>query len=1524
MNIIKMGKTMKKSKVIFLALCAFAFTANAEFVSLNDATQAAKAWLSPKSASASRLMMAGPSSGPIAVQQATTNGTAYYTVSFGAQGTLVLSSDTDVEPVIAFVKDPELTLAKGSPLWALINRDLPARAAKAAKNGGNVAAQARWARLIAGGELLSAAAASNAVASITDVRVEPFVKTKWNQSGAYTNQSLNAEVPCFDYYVPAPQITYFDATGGVKFAGNERVPCGCVATAMAQAMRFWQYPVESVAPFGGSCEQPMDGAQVFSRNGTLEPYYSIETVKLKAGGKAYAWESMPETPLQLWGGYWHGEPVTEEECQAIGQLTYDCGVAVNMQYNFSFAGGSGATISDVGAALKEKFGYESAAYFGGKAALTGNAATRANVILSNLDAGVPVLLGISGVTGGHAILADGYGFSGAEQTSYVHLNMGWGGQNDIWYNLPEINISANPEDFDGFDTIHGAVYNIFPTNSGEVVSGRVTGMDGNAVSGAVVRISRGGVTVGEAVTSRSGIYAFIVPAGSAYRVRAAVGEDDLVAECMTDIISENSTMVVGNRWGNDMQLAPACVRYAGDIYSSLDAAIEVARIAATNDASAVQQIDILRETILESDAAVNFRCAIAATNTDAFASQVLRPTGASLVVSTNGSLFAADIAPEYACLSLSNVVFAVAGEPVVDVRASGALDLAGTLGLEKIVTVDSASLALSAPVAVREAIAVDAARAAALNDAFATAALALPGMAESAAKFVNASDDRLFGEQEGARFVWRKNPCDPAIAHVRAEYGTVTSHYMRLDYALEFLESQTGVMPASVTMLRPTGTLTRTYSPATDFVLTSTGGCSIVAAKNSGFSVGAGVGMVLSNVTVSDFVGESFLVVNGEGASLVLDGAVLTGFQSTKPSCSPAIHVSKGSVVLQGGSVIKSCNALTEGGAVYLYGTGCSLDVNGASIVDCYAESNGGGVYASQGSRVSVSGDSTVSRNASKSAASDNIFLKKNATLTLAGKLTGKLTGSKPKTVGVRYSPASPTKAFNAVGGAFAAVADGLASDDVSSSCRYFVNDANSDLVAVVSGSSLVWAEPPEDDGQVAPEDAGVLVVYDGGAATNFYADIDTAFARLTGADAEVILVRDAVFAGDLAVPGDITLRAENSATLARASAVSILVEPGMSLAVSNVTIRSFAEEADSLFIVDGGALVLRNGAEILEGQSGASRCSAAVLVHSGGVFTMEEGAAIRRYRNGFVHLNHAESGIGGAVHLSNATGIFNGGVIEGCSADRAGAVVASNESKVYVSGALRIAGNTKLDGATADNMIVQLSSQLYLTGPLTNENALIGMTTGSFADAGRIGVVENWRALGVDVLTNSAVRFVNDATGERGVAVTNAASAEALLVWRSALSNPSNGVYSVTDTNGVVMVYGQLGDGSEVPVAEEPAPEEPAPEEPLPEEPAPEEPTPEEPTPEEPSYAELQPVAFTSIARTASGDLALTLTNGVEWCVYTLYGAPELPAVWSEVTNVVLKAADIAADGTFTLTVDASTTNRFWKVIAAPGVIGE
>ena len=39
--------------------------------------------------------------------------------------------------------------------------------------------------------------------------------------------------------------------------------------------------------------------------------------------------------------------------------------------------------------------------------------------------------------GGHAVVADGYGYQ--HTTLYHHLNMGWNGFDDAWYNLPDVN-----------------------------------------------------------------------------------------------------------------------------------------------------------------------------------------------------------------------------------------------------------------------------------------------------------------------------------------------------------------------------------------------------------------------------------------------------------------------------------------------------------------------------------------------------------------------------------------------------------------------------------------------------------------------------------------------------------------------------------------------------------------------------------------------------------------------------------------------------------------------------------------------------------------------------------------------------------------------------------------------------------------------------------------------------------------------------------------------------------------------------
>ena len=73
------------------------------------------------------------------------------------------------------------------------------------------------------------------------------------------------------------------------------------------------------------------------------------------------------------------------------------------------------------------------------------------MINPNLDARFPVLLGIIDPQAiGHEVVVDGYGYTSA--TLYHHLNLGWSGTADAWYNLPTI--SAGSYNFTSRDRVH--------------------------------------------------------------------------------------------------------------------------------------------------------------------------------------------------------------------------------------------------------------------------------------------------------------------------------------------------------------------------------------------------------------------------------------------------------------------------------------------------------------------------------------------------------------------------------------------------------------------------------------------------------------------------------------------------------------------------------------------------------------------------------------------------------------------------------------------------------------------------------------------------------------------------------------------------------------------------------------------------------------------------------------------------------------------------------------------------------------
>ena len=94
------------------------------------------------------------------------------------------------------------------------------------------------------------------------------------------------------------------------------------------------------------------------------------------------------------------------------------------------------------------------------------------------------------------VIADGFAYS-TQGTLFHHINLGWGdiGDSTAWYNLPAVI---------AYNTINGFVYNIFPTNAGELIVGRVTNSLGG-VEG--VTVTAGGVTN---TTDSRGFFGLIV------------------------------------------------------------------------------------------------------------------------------------------------------------------------------------------------------------------------------------------------------------------------------------------------------------------------------------------------------------------------------------------------------------------------------------------------------------------------------------------------------------------------------------------------------------------------------------------------------------------------------------------------------------------------------------------------------------------------------------------------------------------------------------------------------------------------------------------------------------------------------------------------------------------------------------------------------------------------------------------------------------------------------------------------------
>lgn len=209
-------------------------------------------------------------------------------------------------------------------------------------------------------------------------QVEPLLgDIQWNQDAPYNN-----DCPLYQ---------------------QQRSVTGCVATAMAMAMRYHKYPLKGIGSHS----------------------YTSSSLKLKSsfdfGAQTFDWENM--LPQYVGNAY------TTEQAAAVSTLMKACGVAVDMDYAPS---GSGAAGNIVPQSLIDYFGYDKNAqqlmrdYFSYRDWM--------EIIKKELSEKRPIIYNGSSKEVGHEFIFDGY-----DVQNMIHVNWGWSGHNNGYFEVSSLN-----------------------------------------------------------------------------------------------------------------------------------------------------------------------------------------------------------------------------------------------------------------------------------------------------------------------------------------------------------------------------------------------------------------------------------------------------------------------------------------------------------------------------------------------------------------------------------------------------------------------------------------------------------------------------------------------------------------------------------------------------------------------------------------------------------------------------------------------------------------------------------------------------------------------------------------------------------------------------------------------------------------------------------------------------------------------------------------------------------------------------
>ena len=209
---------------------------------------------------------------------------------------------------------------------------------------------------------------------------------------------------------------------------------GCVATAMAQVMRYYQYPEVG--------------------HGTIDYYTNSHHIHVVRDLTAcpFRWERMKDT---------YGNKTSEEDGNAVAALMASCGASVYMDYS---PDASGAYQNNLVRGYVRNFAYDEDCtyvereYFSNK--------EWHSMLQDELTHGRPVNYGgASKADGGHSFVIDGFTYNNGT-TPYYHVNWGWNGNCDGYYLIADLRPMNNgtPATNQDFSSNQSMVIGVQPAN----------------------------------------------------------------------------------------------------------------------------------------------------------------------------------------------------------------------------------------------------------------------------------------------------------------------------------------------------------------------------------------------------------------------------------------------------------------------------------------------------------------------------------------------------------------------------------------------------------------------------------------------------------------------------------------------------------------------------------------------------------------------------------------------------------------------------------------------------------------------------------------------------------------------------------------------------------------------------------------------------------------------------------------------------------------------------------------------------